>query len=429
MPLKSKFRGRELLLLIAATLIFFAAIFSMDVPIDAAFFQLLLGFVGVFFLAHVVLSFFAPNSDQVMLPIAALLNGLGIAMIFRLDLALETSMASRQIVWTLVGVVLFVLVLVFLRDHRYLSRFSYILGIVGLILLALPLVWPVSANNSTDARIWIYINGFSVQPGEFSKIFLLLFFSQLLINKRALFNVAGAKILGIEFPRLRDLGPILAVWGIAIFIMAGENDFGPALLLFSTVLGMIYMATGRVSWLMIGTFLVALGGTVIYQISSKIQTRIANFLDPFQDPEGAGFQPTQALFGMSYGGLTGRGLGQGHPYLVPVAWTDYILSSIGEELGLIGVSAILLLFAAFVTRGMITALNTQDSFGKLVAAGLSLTVAIQVFVVTAGISSLMPMTGLTTPFMSQGGSSLMANYILLAIILRISDSTARKVAA
>ncbi|MCS4490421.1 FtsW/RodA/SpoVE family cell cycle protein [Corynebacterium sp. ES2794-CONJ1] len=425
----ARWRTTELSLLIAATIIMAITLLSLNMAlgldINAELAWVIGGFIGVFLIAHIALSFLAPQADQIMLPVAALLNGLGLAMVYRIDVAQETTMASRQVIWTLVGVGLMITVLIFLTDHRVLRRFSYILGLVGLILLALPLIWPTRPGVVADARIWISIGSFSVQPGEFSKIFLLLFFAQLLVTKRALFNVAGYRLMGMEFPRLRDLGPILVVWAIAIFIMAGENDFGPALLLFSTVLGMLYLATGRVSWLFIGVILVGIGGTAIYQISDKIQTRFSIFLDPLADPYDTGRQLSQALFGMSTGGLTGTGLGLGHPYLVPVAWSDFILSSLAEELGLYGLAAILILFTILIARGMRAAVMTKDSYGKLVAAGLSLTLAIQVFVVTAGISALMPMTGLTTPFMSQGGSSLMANYILLGIILRISHSASQ----
>ena len=240
-------------------------------------------------------------------------------------------MASRQMLWTLVGVGLLILVLVLLRDHRSLSRYSYLLGVVGLILLALPLVWPTAIN--ADARIWITIGPFSLQPGEFSKILLLMFFTQLLVNKRALFTVAGYRFLGIDFPRLRDLAPILVVWALAIIIMAASNDFGPALLLFTTVLGMLYLATGRASWLIIGTLLVGLGAAAVYQVSDKIQERVTNFLDPIANYDSTGYQLSQALFGMSWGGITGTGLGEGHPQLVPVAHSDFILSAVGEEIG------------------------------------------------------------------------------------------------
>lgn len=388
------------------------------------------GFIVVFTIAHLAICLTAPHADQVLLPVASLLNGLGLVLVYRLDLDTDRNLASRQVMWTLVGIVLMIVVLVAVRDHRVLSRYSYILGLAGLILLALPLAWPWTPGDVADANIWISIGPFSLQPGEFSKILLLLFFAQLLVNKRALFNVAGYRFLGMEFPRLRDLGPILAVWAVAILIMAGENDFGPALLLFSTVLGMLYLATNRASWLLIGAMLVALGGTAVYQISDKIQLRVQNFLDPLSHIDSTGFQLSQSLFALSSGGVAGSGLGKGHPYLIPVAESDFILSVLGEELGLVGLAAVLALFAIFVTRGMRTAMMVRDSYGKLVAAGLSLTLAIQVFVVTAGITALMPMTGLTTPFMSQGGSSLMANYVLLGLILRISDSrTSNKVEA
>ncbi|WP_445227890.1 FtsW/RodA/SpoVE family cell cycle protein [Corynebacterium sp. H130] len=393
-------------------------------PLTHDMFYVIGGFIVVFTIAHLALCFLAPNADQFMLPVAALLNGLGLIMISRLDAALGNAMASRQVMWSLVGVVLMVLVLVFVRDHKVLSRYSYLLGLVGLILLALPMVWPIQPETAADAKIWLTLGPFSIQPGEFSKILLLLFFAQLLVNKRALFTVAGYRILGMDFPRLRDLAPILLVWAIALFIMAGENDFGPALLLFATVLGMLYLATNRASWLLIGVVLVAIGGFGIYQISDKIQARFANFQDPIGNYETS-YQLAQALFGMSWGGITGTGLGQGYPHIVPVAWSDFILSSVGEELGLVGLAAVLVLFMVFISRGMDAALKVKDAYGKLVAAGLSLTLAIQIFVVTAGISAMMPMTGLTTPFMSAGGSSLMANYILLGLILRISDQARR----
>ena len=385
------------------------------------------GYFGVFSIAHLALCFLAPYADQLMLPVAALLNGLGLIMINRLDVARGTSMAPKQVMWALVAIVLMIVVLLVVRDYRTLSRYSFLLGLVGLVLLALPMVWPSGTN--ADAKLWISIGPFSLQPGEFSKILLLLFFAQLLVNKRALFQVAGARFLGLVFPRFRDLAPILGVWAVALLIMAGENDFGPALLLFSTVLGMLYLATGRSSWLIIGTVLVAIGGFGVYQISDKIQSRVHNFMDPIGHYDTTGYQLSQALFGMSFGGITGTGLGQGYPQQVPVAESDFILAALGEELGLVGLAGVLVLFAIFVSRGFRTALLTRDSYGKLVASGLSLTLAIQVFVVVAGISALMPMTGLTTPFMSQGGSSLMANYILLALILRISDTAQQSMIA
>nr|WP_168926637.1 FtsW/RodA/SpoVE family cell cycle protein [Corynebacterium striatum] len=414
-------------MLILATLVFAITLVSLELSqgniltVDVLY--LIGGFIGVFTVAHLALCFLAPHSDQLMLPIVSLLNGTGLIMLARLDLANDGNLATRQAMWTIVGLILFVLVLVVLRDHRSLTRYSYILGAAGLVLLALPLVWPQPPG--VEARIWLWLGPFSIQPGEFSKIMLILFFAMLLTQKRSLFTVAGYKFLGLSLPRLRDLAPILVIWGIAIVIMGISNDFGPALLLFSTVLGMLFMATGRVSWLLIGLLLVGVGGFGIYQISSKIQLRFSNFLDPLGNYDNGGYQLSQALFGMSSGGISGTGLGQGHPEIVPVAHSDFILAGIGEEFGLIGLAAVLIMFAMLISRGFNTALKSRDSYGKLVASGLSLTLAVQVFVVTGGISAMLPMTGLTTPFMSAGGSSLMANYMLLAILLRISNAARR----
>ena len=420
-------RRRELFMLLLAGAVTLLALISTELgqgnTATVEMLWIVGGFVLVFGVAHFVLRFLAPWSDQVLLPVVAALNGLGLVMIHRLDMANGTTLVRSQVMWTVLGVAMFVAVMVLLRDHRSLSRYSYILGLVGLILLALPLVWPSSINS--DARIWISIGPFSVQPGEFAKVLLLIFFAQLLVNKRSLFNVAGKRVLGMDFPRLRDLGPILVVWGIALVIMALQNDFGPALLLFGTVLGMLFIATARGSWLVIGLILVAIGGFGVYQVSAKIQDRVNHFLDPIAHYDSGGYQLSQALFGMSWGGVTGTGLGNGYPQNVPVAHSDFILASFGEELGFVGLAAIILLFAIIIARGMNAAMQVRDSFGKLLASGLALTIAIQVFVVVAGISKMMPLTGLTTPFMSAGGSSLLANYILLAILLRISDSARR----
>lgn len=424
-----KLRRTEMWLLILATLVvsimFISLELAMGNELGTHILMLMGGYIGIFIVAHLAMAWVAPFADQIMLPVVAVLNGIGLVMIYRLDEATGYSTVNSQLMWTVVGVTLMVAVLLLLRDYKSLSRYSYLLGVVGIVLLALPLVWP--QPGGVEARIWIWLGPFSIQPGEFSKILLLLFFAQLLATKRALFTVAGYRFLGMDFPRLRDLAPILVVWALAILIMAGANDFGPALLLFTTVLAMVYLATGRGSWLLIGAVLVAVGAFAVYQVSSKIQERVQNFVDPVAHYDTTGYQLSQSLFGMSWGGITGTGIGQGYPNMIPVVHSNFILAAIGEELGLIGLAAIIVLFGVFVTRGMRTATLARDSYGKLVASGLSMTIMIQIFVVVAGISSLMPMTGLTTPFMSQGGSSLMANYILMAIILRISDSARRPV--
>lgn len=424
-------RTRELILLLASAGLLLLMLFSLEMSQGRALTREMLylvgGFAAVYAIAHVAIALLAPHADQTMLPVVSTLNAIGLVMIYRLDLAERPDfapLAQRQVMWSLVGVLLMVLTLAVVRDHKSLARYSYLLGLLGLVLLALPLVWPQPPGYE-DARIWLWLGPFSIQPGEFSKILLLIFFAQLLAQKRALFTVAGRRFAGLTLPRLRDLAPILVVWAIAILIMAVSNDFGPALLLFATVLGMVYFATGRASWLAIGLALVAIGGYAVYQVSSKIQERVSNFLDPFADFEGIGNQPANALIGLSWGGITGTGLGYGHPDLVPVAHSDYILAAIGEELGLVGVASVLVLFAMLVTAGFRAALQVRDTYGKLLAAGLATTVAIQIFVVAGGISAMLPMTGLTTPFMSAGGSSIMANYILLGLMLRVSNSANR----
>jgi len=424
-------RSRELALLICSALLLLLMLFGLEMSqghaMSTEMFYLVGGFIGVYAIAHLAICITAPYADQVLLPVVATLNAIGLVVIYRLDLAERPGygpLAERQVLWSLAGVVMLVLTLVVVRDHKSLTRYSYLLGVAGLVLLALPLVWP-QPPDFADARIWIWLGPFSIQPGEFSKILLLIFFAQLLAQKRSLFTVAGRRVLGLSFPRLRDLAPIFVVWAIAIMIMGISNDFGPALLLFATVLGMVYFATGRTSWLVVGVGLVAVGGYAVYQVSSKIQERVNNFIDPLAHYDSTGYQPSQALFGLSWGGVTGTGLGYGHPDMVPVAHSDYILAAIGEELGFVGLASVLVLFTIFVTRGFHAALQVRDSYGKLLAAGLSTTIVIQIFVVAGGISAMLPMTGLTTPFMSAGGSAIMANYILLGLLLRISNSANR----
>lgn len=377
---------------------------------------------GLGLVVHVALCFLAPKADQVIFPAAFLLNGIGLVMLRRLDVALDFSLAKRHLLWTIVGLGLLVAVLVVVREHRVLQRYSYLLGLAGLIFLAAPLVSPQPVES--DARIWIKIGSFSVQPGEFAKVLLVIFFAMLISQKRAFFAVAGKRFLGLVFPRLRDIAPIGLMCFIALLVMAATNDFGPALLLFLTVFGMLYIATGRTSWLLLGIAALVIGGLAVAKVSTKIQTRIANMRDPLADYYNTGNQLSESLFGLSTGGITGSGLGHGHPELIPLAFSDFILGAVGEELGLIGLSAVLMVFTLLVIRMLTTAMSNRDSFGKLLVSGFALILPLQVFVVAGGISGLIPMTGLTTPFMSAGGSSLMANYIIVGLVLRVSHHAA-----
>ncbi|CAL9515811.1 FtsW/RodA/SpoVE family cell cycle protein [Streptomyces sp. enrichment culture] len=390
--------------------------------------------------AHLAVRKFAPYADPLLLPLATLLNGLGLVVIWRLDqskllqsLPNFVTAAPRQLLYTALGIALFVVVLIFLKDHRVLQRYTYISMFSALVLLILPLV-PGLGANIYGAKIWINIPGLgSLQPGEFAKIVLAVFFAGYLMVKRDALALASRRFMGLYLPRGRDLGPILVVWAISILILVFETDLGTSLLFFGMFVIMLYVATERTSWIVFGLLMSAVGAVGVASIEPHVKSRVQSWLDPMREytlsRQGVGGhseQLQQALWAFGSGGTLGSGWGQGHSDLIRFAAnSDFVLATFGEELGLAGVMAILLIYGLIVERGVRTALAARDPFGKLLAIGLSGAFALQVFVVAGGVMGLIPLTGMTMPFLAYGGSSVLANWALIGILIRISDTARR----
>lgn len=429
LPARAVRRGTELTLLVFAVVLAVVAQAAQTigrtnaVTSDVwAYGGTLLGLVAV---AHIAVRRLAPAADPLLLPLVALLNGLGLALIARIDASPRFDpVAPQQLIWMAVGLAAFVAVLIVVRDHRVLARYGYTCAFVGLVLLLLPAVLPARFSEVNGAKVWILLAGFSFQPSEVAKLLLIVFFASYLVAKRDVLSVVTRSLLGLPLPRARDLGPVLVVWLASLVVLVVERDLGSSLLFFGVFTAMLYVATQRSSWLAIGALLFAGGAFISWTLFPTVQKRVDIWLHAF-DPDkvsGSSYQLVQSLYGFASGGLFGTGLGRGHPDLVPFSRTDFIFSALGEELGLVGVFAVLVVFALIVARGFRAALGVRDSFGKLLAAGLAVSLALQVFVVVGGVMRLIPLTGLTTPFLSYGGSSLVANYALVALLLRVSDA-------
>ena len=426
-------RGAELVLLILSLVVGVGAYAAVGLGTKGTVPTDIVGYGGwlaaLCLLCHIVVRLVAPYADPVLLPIVAALNGLGLAMIHRIDLGYAASgssigpFARDQLIWMTLGVILFVLVLVVLRDHRRLQSYTFTAGFGAIVLLLLPLL-PVVGSTVNGARIWIRVGPLGFQPGEVAKVLLVVFFAGYLVLHRDALALAGRRFVGIDLPRGRDLGPILLMWLISLGVLVFQRDLGSSLLFFGLFLVMLYVATERPGWLVVGAVMFTAGAYAAYLTQGHVQVRVDAWLHPF-DPNNNTYQLVQGMYGMAWGGLVGRGLGQGDPTITPLGFSDFIMASIGEELGLTGVMAVLILYGLIVERALRTALVCRDAFGKLLAVGLGVVFALQVFVVVGGVTKLIPLTGLTTPFLSYGGSSLVANWAIVAVLLRISDQARR----
>ncbi|MCW2669598.1 MAG: cell cycle protein [Frankiales bacterium] len=432
-------RTAELALLVLAVVLAALGYTAVQISVTGSpsggTFSYALGLGVLYGAAHLAVRRFAPYADPVILPCVGLLNGLGLVMIRRLDLASAESArqqgkvipradAPLQMVWTVIGVVAFIALLAVVRDHTRLTRYAYTCAAAGLLLLMLPAVPGVGATIN-GARLWIRVGPMTVQPSEVAKVLLMVFFAAFLVAKRDVLSLASRRVVGLDLPRARDLGPVLAAWAFSILVLVRENDLGSSLLFFGIFVGMLYIATERTSWLLIGLAMFLGSSFAAYHVFAHVQARVDTWLNPFAYSSGNGYQLVQGFFGMGTGGIFGTGLGEGSPGTVPYAKTDFIVAAIGEELGLVGVMAVLMLFLIVVARGLRAAVGCRDSFGKLLAGGLAFSLALQVFVIVGGVTGLIPLTGVTLPFLSYGGSSVVTNYVLVALLLRVSDAGRR----
>ncbi|MGW6138129.1 FtsW/RodA/SpoVE family cell cycle protein [Streptomyces sp. NPDC055144] len=419
-------RGTELVLIVLAVLLSVYGYCAVglakngSVPPGAAGYGAGLGVLAL--VAHGAIRLRAPYADPLLLPIGVLLNGLGLVLIYRLDLETPDDQAAPiQLIWSTLGVALFIAAVVLVRDHRVLQRYAYLSAVAALLLMVLPIFFP--AVNG--ARIWLRIGGFSIQPGEFAKVLLAIFFASYLAANRNALSYTGKKIWRFQLPTMRVFAPILVFWLISVGVLVLERDLGTSLLFFGLFIVMLYVATGRGSWIAIGLLLAAGGAVFVGALEPHVNSRVHDWLHPFASidaGEGPG-QLAQSLFAFAAGGMLGEGLGAGHSILIGfAAKSDFILATAGEELGLVGLTAIFLLYALLVERGYRAGLALRDPFGRLLAIGIASIVALQVFVIAGGVMGLIPLTGMAMPFLAQGGSSVVTNWIIVALLVRISDS-------
>lgn len=409
-------RATELWLLIAAApvllLLFLMLLVNANTTLTFNSFAVPIGLVVSFFVAHIALRKFAPNADPALLPIAFLLCGIGICFVLRLS----PDTAGKQIIWLFAGIALMVATIILVPSIERIGRWKYTCLLFGLILLILPIL-PFIGAEYNGSRIWLSIAGISFQPGEIAKILIVLFLAAYLADNRELLSTLNRSRIGIKYPNFRALLPLLLMWIIALLIVIFERDLGSALLLFGVFLVMLYACTGRVFYVIVGVLLVVVGGTGLYYVFSHVQTRIAIWRDPFADPGGSGYQLVQSLYSLADGGLFGVGIGRGMPTTIPEVSSDFIFSAIGEEMGLLGASGVIILFMLFAVRGFLIAARAKSDMAAFTAVGLTTSISFQAFIIIGGVTGFIPLTGLTLPFMSQGGSSLLSSFIIVGLLL------------
>jgi cell division protein FtsW (lipid II flippase) len=420
-------RNTELSLLILALIIGAGAMILVALARSVDKIALVAPLVAVIALAyiaaHILVRRVAKQADPLVLPLVAILNAIGLAAVYRLN-PKPDGFGPAQVTWTAVGLGFFVATLVALRDYRILGRYKYVFGFSGVFLLLLP-ISPVGANIN-GAQLWLRFGGYSFQPGELAKICLVIFFAAYLAERKELLSIATRKLGPMHIPDLKHFGPLLVMWGVSLAVMFYEKDLGSSLLFFSIFLVMLYIATARIAYMAFGSVLFGAGAFVGYQLFAHVQDRVATWINVF-DPrfvQDEGFQLAQSLFAFATGGLFGTGLGEGRPDLIPEAHTDFVFSVVGEELGLLGTAAVLVCFMLLVARGLRIALGARNDFGQLLASGLISIFAIQTIIILAGVTRLLPLTGITLPFMSFGGSSILSNFILVALVIRVSHQSA-----
>ena len=411
-------RNTELFLLISAAfpvvLLYAMYVITTGTALTFQTLAVPLGLFAAFAAAHIAVRILAPGADPAILPVVFLLSGVGITFVTRV----KPELAMNQLIILFASIVLMVITLALVKNLDVVKKYKYSLGAIGILLLLLPIFIGTEIYGS---KLWITIGGFSIQPGEFAKVFIVLFLAGYLAENRELLSISNHEVLGFKVPRLKLLLPLFVVWGICMLIVAFERDLGSAVLFYTIFLLMLYVATGRISYVVIGFALLAVGGFGAYKVMSHVQTRFQIWLDPFADPSGDGYQLVQSLFSLADGGLVGTGIGKGMPTLIPIVESDFIFSAIGEELGMLGCLAVLLLLAAIIVRCLMVARKARNTTESYVCVGVAAVLIFQTISNVGMCLFVLPVIGLTLPFFSYGGSSIVTLFAAMGMVSSVQS--------